>query len=250
MIRVGALLAFTALACAIDSAPTVPLTPELENARLRLERVEDNGVVSERAETELARARAAFDGAVAALNAGTSVEDVGLLAYGVQRELDAASWVATREEGEVDVLARADAQAPPLSSALEAIRAGLESRHVEALRSGGALVVTVGRQLLAGQDLQPMGELLLDRVAAVLSTHPGVEISVLGHTDSGSPEYGQRVSAGRAESAAQYLESRGVARSRMTVRGLGLSEPRVPNTTRAGRRINRRVEVWIRAPTP
>jgi outer membrane protein OmpA-like peptidoglycan-associated protein len=45
-----------------------------------------------------------------------------------------------------------------------------------------------------------------------------------------------------------YLQHRGASASHLSTAGLGASLPRVPNTSRAGRRINRRVEIVIEDP--
>ena len=85
---------------------------------------------------------------------------------------------------------------------------------------------------------------MLDRVAASLADWPDVRVEVGGHTDStGSSEYNANLSLRRAEAVRDYLVSRGVLRSRMTVRGYGEAIPISDNTTSEGRARNRRVEL-------
>jgi len=49
----------------------------------------------------------------------------------------------------------------------------------------------------------------------------------------------------RAEAVAQFLESRGVERGRMELRGLGETEPIASNETDEGKAENRRTEIVI-----
>ena len=73
-------------------------------------------------------------------------------------------------------------------------------------------------------------------------------IQVYGHTDNtGSLEANQKVSTSRAKSVADYLQSCGIAASRITSAGLDYQDPVADNSTAAGRAQNRRVEVFISA---
>ena len=84
----------------------------------------------------------------------------------------------------------------------------------------------------------------LNSVAQRLLDNPDQRVSVIGHTDStGSAAYNQGLSERRAQSVADYLAARGVARDRMVVQGRGLNEPVATNATREGRQQNRRVEI-------
>ncbi len=86
----------------------------------------------------------------------------------------------------------------------------------------------------------------LQDVAKVLNSYPSTVIGVFGHTDNvGTTEVNQRLSEQRAESVAGTLESFGVARPRMQVRGFGYMQPVASNDTPEGRAKNRRVEIRI-----
>src|SRR6476619_221737 len=88
----------------------------------------------------------------------------------------------------------------------------------------------------------------LRNLAASLDKYPGSDLLIAGHTDSvGTDAYNLGLSERRAESAASYLASQGVARSRIRARGLGETEPVAPNGSEDGRSKNRRVEVAIYA---
>lgn len=89
---------------------------------------------------------------------------------------------------------------------------------------------------------------LLNQVAQVLNEHPEiVSVSIEGHTDdSGSNAYNRELALRRAGAVREYLEGRGVARSRMSVRGFGEDRPLTTNATEDGRAVNRRVEFITR----
>lgn len=87
----------------------------------------------------------------------------------------------------------------------------------------------------------------LDRVASILNQDTRSTIQIIGHTDSqGDPQYNLRLSRDRANSVADALSVRRVAYNRMFTEGRGESEPRASNATAEGRRLNRRVEMYVR----
>ena len=88
----------------------------------------------------------------------------------------------------------------------------------------------------------------LVELARSLNKYPKSQLLIVGHTDSkGDDSYNQSLSLRRAGSAASYLGSQSVARSRISTSGRGESEPLASNDTDAGRQLNRRVEVAIYA---
>jgi outer membrane protein OmpA-like peptidoglycan-associated protein len=87
---------------------------------------------------------------------------------------------------------------------------------------------------------------LLDDVALALKDNPKIKVEVQGHTDSqGNDSFNLKLSQRRAESVRAYLQSKGVARDRMTPRGYGENVPLADNRTDDGRAQNRRVEFII-----
>ena len=120
---------------------------------------------------------------------------------------------------------------------------------VDVIRQGDDLILRMPSGITFPVDsytIQPQFENTLNSVASTLSTYNQTYVDVLGHTDStGSDAYNQTLSVNRAQSVANYLESRGVARARMGVRGYGETQPIATNDTEAGRAQNRRVEIKV-----
>src|SRR5262249_22620706 len=95
--------------------------------------------------------------------------------------------------------------------------------------------------------IEKRSDRLLDQVARVIREHPRMSIEVRRQRDAqGSRVASTAVSPARAEAVVGALIRRGVAGGRLEARGYGPSQPVAPNTTRAGRERNRRVEFRIR----
>jgi len=71
-------------------------------------------------------------------------------------------------------------------------------------------------------------------------------IEVAGHTDSrGAESYNQSLSERRANSVAQYLQTRQIMPERMITVGMGELRPVADNSTASGQQANRRVELTL-----
>ena len=120
---------------------------------------------------------------------------------------------------------------------------------VDVIRSGDDLILRMPSGITFPVDsyaIQPQFQQTLNEVAQTLATYNQTYIDVLGHTDStGSDAYNQTLSVNRAQSVADYLSARGVARARIGVRGFGETQPIATNATEAGRAQNRRVEITL-----
>ncbi|PYQ62542.1 MAG: hypothetical protein DMF58_01400 [Acidobacteria bacterium] len=115
----------------------------------------------------------------------------------------------------------------------------------------GELNVSVQNEVLFdfnSSALRSSSRASLQQMADVFQKYPDTTLSVQGHTDSiGSAAYNQRLSERRADSVAGYLQDLGVRSSRIQTIGYGKSQPRATNSTAAGRQLNRRVEIHVRA---
>lgn len=109
--------------------------------------------------------------------------------------------------------------------------------------------LTLQEEVLFATDsatLRPGALNRLEPLADYLRAEPGVRVAIDGHTDArASDAYNQDLSERRAIAVRDALEDMGVVEARFRVRGYGETRPVAPNTTAAGLRQNRRVEVTL-----
>jgi outer membrane protein OmpA-like peptidoglycan-associated protein len=95
-------------------------------------------------------------------------------------------------------------------------------------------------------SIRRISDAALDELANLLSTHPTMKITLVGHTDNvGKPDYNQRLSEARVLSVKDQLIRRGIDGARIGTLGKGMTEPIADNSTSEGRAQNRRVEIII-----
>jgi outer membrane protein OmpA-like peptidoglycan-associated protein len=138
---------------------------------------------------------------------------------------------------------RMDQQARELADLEGAQVERIEYNDNQAIRvtfEGGILFAT------NRHDLNPASQEALNRFAQSLLNNPDTDIKIHGHADNtGTDAINDPLSKRRAESVASFLQSRGVAASRIESDGFGSRQPVADNATAAGRALNRRVEVFI-----
>ncbi len=84
---------------------------------------------------------------------------------------------------------------------------------------------------------------VLDQIAGLLSKYTDYKLSIAGHTDDvGGTRLNQQLSEERAKACYEYFVSKGIDTERLSYAGFGESLPIDTNSTREGRRNNRRVE--------
>jgi len=94
--------------------------------------------------------------------------------------------------------------------------------------------------------LRPASLTTLDEVAASLKDWSDVRLEVQGHcSEPGSNEHNMDLSRRRAAAVKAYLVSRGIDASRLEAKGYGETRPIAGNETKAGRQLNRRVELHV-----
>lgn len=98
-------------------------------------------------------------------------------------------------------------------------------------------------------DLSTAAKNSLAKFATVLNSNRDCDVAIYGHTDStGSDAINQPLSVSRAQSVQNYLLSCGVSGAQIkSVEGQGSTNPVASNDTEAGRKQNRRVEVYMYA---
>jgi outer membrane protein OmpA-like peptidoglycan-associated protein len=118
-------------------------------------------------------------------------------------------------------------------------------------RVGEGIVVEFSSNVLFAFDKSNLSDdatTNLDKLVKVLNGYPDTDIELQGHTDSkGSESYNQKLSERRATTVSGYLTDKGIAASRITIKGFGETVPKYDNETAEGRAQNRRVEFLITA---
>lgn len=136
----------------------------------------------------------------------------------------------------------------------EELKAALENADVETVKDANgldAIKVTFESGILFptnGTSLSNVSKTQLKNFANKMSDMVDTDITIYGHTDNtGTAEVNERISNQRAASVQSYLQSLGIASSRIKAEGKSFNEPIADNSTSAGRAQNRRVEIYISA---
>ena len=83
---------------------------------------------------------------------------------------------------------------------------------------------------------------ILDQAAKVLNCYSKINIEIQGHTDNtGAPGYNRLLSSARARAVYNFLIGNDVAAERLKIKAYGESRSIASNSTKKGRRMNRRV---------
>jgi outer membrane protein OmpA-like peptidoglycan-associated protein len=198
----------------------------------------------------LAAMTAKYEAAVSELSGKLSATEQTLTETNAR--LDAAREAA--EKARIDFEAQIEAAGERIAG-LEGTVEELRRLYQRLAELGGrqtdrGMLLTLGEtdlQFAGGESSLPEGELAsLDRIAKLLNDFPKLTARVEGHTDSaGREESNLELSQARAEAVKQALTERGVAAERMATEGFGETNPIADNNNYNGRRMNRRVEVYV-----
>jgi outer membrane protein OmpA-like peptidoglycan-associated protein len=213
-------------------------------------------------EAAAAQARAAAE-AQAALEAKRQAEVTA--AREAQMAAQAAEQVAQQKAAAEIAAANAAAQAQILQAqanaaaaaaaqakaATVALRAQLLQQLNEVLQTKETprgLVVNMADVLfeLGKYALSLEAQLKLAKLSGIIQAHPGLNLSIEGYTDNtGTPAINMKLSQQRADAVRQCLITQGLAPSTISSKGLGQADPIADNSTAAGRKLNRRVEIIV-----
>ena len=93
-------------------------------------------------------------------------------------------------------------------------------------------------------DLKADGEATVKEIATMLKSAPTLKISIEGHTDNvGTAASNLKLSEARAKSVMEAVVKAGIAKDRLTSKGLGQTTPIADNRSDDGKAKNRRVEL-------
>ena len=161
---------------------------------------------------------------------------------------------AAADAGRVAALAE---QQKAKAAAAEAIRQKEEMRArllkqlnqvLETKDTDRGLVVSMPDVLFdSGQyTLKPAARERLARISGIVLAYPDLRLEIEGHTDgTGSDQFNQSLSEKRAATVRDYLVDSSVPINSVVARGFGKTRPIADNTTAAGRKLNRRVEMIV-----
>lgn len=101
--------------------------------------------------------------------------------------------------------------------------------------------------LTGSAKIQPKSQKVLASVAEILKTKvPDAKFEIQGHTDNvGNEAENLALSQLRADAVRNFLGRKGVATSRLQVKGFGSSKPVATNANEQGRAKNRRIEYKV-----
>jgi outer membrane protein OmpA-like peptidoglycan-associated protein len=94
--------------------------------------------------------------------------------------------------------------------------------------------------------LKPDARERLARISGIVLAYPDLHLNIEGYTDSiGTDEYNQTLSEKRAATVRDYLIKSGVSINNVFAQGFGKADPVADNSTAAGRKLNRRVDMVV-----
>jgi len=259
-------LAENSLASQADKAPIIT------NARQTMQFAEDARALSaERQETERiqqekdAAAAAAAAKAKAEADAEAKRQAELTAAREAQMKAEAAAQAAQQKAAAEAAASKAAAEQAALQAkeqaardeaaraqaATAALRAQLLQQLNEVLQTTDTprgLVVNMADVLFetGKYALSQDAQLKLAKLSGIIQAHPGLNLAIEGHTDTtGSADFNMKLSQQRADTVREFLISQGLSPDIITAKGMGEVVPVADNTTVAGRKQNRRVEIIV-----
>jgi outer membrane protein OmpA-like peptidoglycan-associated protein len=172
-----------------------------------------------------------------------------------QAEADAARLAAeeaARQKAEADQQrAAADQARQQAEQQKEEMRARLLAQLNQVLQTrdtARGLIVSMPDVLFDFNKytLKPEARERLARISGIVLAYPDLRLNIEGYTDSiGSDDYNQTLSEKRAATVRDYLIHSGVSINNVFAQGFGKADPVADNSTAAGRKLNRRVDMVV-----
>ncbi|MGA7960545.1 MAG: OmpA family protein [Candidatus Acidiferrales bacterium] len=173
---------------------------------------------------------------------------------------------------EAQMKAEADAQAAQASAQQAALQAKEQAARDEAARAKAATAALRAQLLRQLNDVlqttdTPRGlvvnmadvlfqtgkyalssdaQLKLAKLSGIIQAHPGLNLAIEGYTDTtGTADFNMTLSQQRSDTVRTFLITQGLSPDSITSKGLGEADPIADNSTAAGRKLNRRVEIIV-----
>ena len=233
----------------------------ITNARQTIQFAEDARALSaERQEGERIQAEKDAAAATAAAKAKSEADAAASTAAKRQAELTAAREAQMKAEAAAQSAEQAALQAKEQAArdeaaraqaATAALRAQLLQQLNEVLQTTDTprgLVVNMADVLFetGKYALSQDAQLKLAKLSGIIQAHPGLNLAIEGHTDTtGTADFNMKLSQQRADTVREFLISQGLSPDIITGKGMGQDNPVADNSTAAGRKQNRRVEIIV-----
>jgi outer membrane protein OmpA-like peptidoglycan-associated protein len=240
-----------------------------EQIRRRDEAVRNAEQSAEASQREVAQLRAALEKEqrareLAERDAGTANDQLREKRVEIAQLRDEIQVLRSDSDAAKLKLARLEGEKQAETARVEAERRAAERRSAEAnlketLAKYGTLKETAtGFRLVLPETiwtntrtakLATASAAKLEPLAALLASNPDYQILIEAYTDSKGNEVTlQQLTQERASVLSDRFQSAGVDPMRIQANGMGASNPLAPNTTVAGQRKNRRVEITFTSP--
>jgi outer membrane protein OmpA-like peptidoglycan-associated protein len=240
-----------------------------EEIRRRDEAVRSAEENAEASQREVAQLRAALEKEqrareLAERDAGTANDQLREKRVEIAQLRDEIATLRSESDAAKLKLARLEGEKQAETARVEAERQAAEKRTAEAnlketLAKYGTLKETAtGFRLVLPETiwtsartatLSAASSAKLEPLAALLASNPDYQILIEAYTDNKGNEVSlQQLTQERARVLSDRFQSAGVDPMRIQANGMGASNPLAPNTTVAGQRKNRRVEITFTSP--
>jgi outer membrane protein OmpA-like peptidoglycan-associated protein len=241
-----------------------------EEIRRRDEAVRSAEETAEESQREVAKLRAALEKEqrareLAERDAGTANDQLREKRVEIAQLRDELATVRAESDAAKLKLARFEGEKQAETARVEAEQRAVQRRAAEAnlketLSKYGTLKETAtGFRLTLPEGiwtstrtatLSAASSAKLEPLAALLASNPDYQILIEAYTDSKGNEVTlQQLTQERARVLSDRFQSAGVDPMRIQANGMGASNPVAPNTTVAGQRKNRRVDITFTSPS-
>lgn len=241
-----------------------------EEIRRRDEAVRSAEQNAEESQREVARLRAALEKEqrareLAERDSGTANDQLREKRVEIAQLRDEIATLRSESDAAKLKLARLEGEKQAETARVEAEQRAVQRRAAEAtlketlLKYGTLKETATGFRLTLPETiwtntrtatLSAASSAKLEPLAALLASNPDYQILIEAYTDSKGNEVSlQQLTQERARVLSDRFQSAGVDPMRIQANGMGASNPLAPNTTVAGQRKNRRVEITFTSPS-
>lgn len=241
-----------------------------EEIRRRDEAVRSAEESAEASQREVAQLRAALEKEqrareLAERDLGTANDQLREKRVEIAQLRDELQTLRTESDAAKLKLARMEGEKQAETDRVEAERRAAERKTAEAnlketlAKYGTLKETTSGFRLILPETiwtstraatLSAASSAKLEPLAALLASNPDYQILIEAYTDNKGNEVTlQQLTQERARVLSDRFQSAGVDAMRIQANGMGASNPLAPNTTAAGQKKNRRVEITFTSPS-